>query len=337
MPPRRERRARLSAAVRTRLGAALSAGLLLGCAAEEPAATPPAATESSERAALADPVLPGARGYVAVIAARDATDVSTELSGRVSDIHVQLGDRVDAGQLLATIDDRIAREELAVAQATQRAAQATRDTARVELAEAEGNLERERALAAQGTSAQADLERAGFALDKAKAALARAEAALSEQNARLGQLRARVGSARITAPYAGTVSMRYVDPGTTVAPGTAIVRLIASDDLWVKFAVPSDDAARLVVGQRVRVEVEPVRVAVEAVVRHIAPELEPASQMIVAEAKLDDAVSEIQPDTGTGRVAALKAGQAARVHLLAATKAEAARDDSDSAPQPGQP
>jgi RND family efflux transporter MFP subunit len=245
-------------------------------------------------------------GYVAVIAARDAADVATELGGLLAAVHVQLGDPVQAGQLIATIDDRIAREDLAVAVAAQRATQAARDSARVEVEETASRLETERALAAQGTTARAELDRATFAHEKARAALQRAEAALAEQSARASQLRARVTSARIEAPYAGTVSVRYLDAGATVAPGTPIIRLIASDELWVKFAVPSEDAADIRPGAPVVVEIESAGVTVDAVVRHVAPELEPASQMIIAEA-------ELARDGQAQGAGIIKAGQAARV------------------------
>jgi RND family efflux transporter MFP subunit len=247
-------------------------------------------------------------GYVAVIAARGAADVATEVGGQIASVNVELGDRVPAGQLIATIDDRIAREDLAVAVAAQRASQAARDSARVEVEETASRLETERSLAAQGTSARADLDRAVFAHEKARAAAQRAEAALSEQIARVTQLRARVTSARVEAPYAGTVSMRYLDPGATVAPGTPIIRLIASDELWVKFAVPSEDAASIRAGVPVIVDIETASLPVDAVVRHVAPELEPASQMIIAEAEL--ALDEQTRDR-------IKAGLAARVRLAA--------------------
>jgi RND family efflux transporter MFP subunit len=259
----------------------------------------------------AAPDLPhvGSRGgYVAVIAARDAADVAAEVGGAIAAVHVNLGEHVQPGQLIATIDDRISREELAVAVAAQRAAEAARDSARVEVEETQSHLDLERALAAQGTTAKADVDRAAFAHEKAKAAYQRAEAALAEQAARVSQLRARVASTRIAAPYAGTVSMRYLDPGATVAPGAAIIRLIASDELWVKFAVPSEDAHLIRADVPVTVEIESSAVVVNAVVRHVAPELEPASQMVIAEAELtlDDA-----------QRAQIKAGQAARVHPVA--------------------
>jgi RND family efflux transporter MFP subunit len=291
------------------LGLALLAS---GCSGRD-AVTPAAGQrDAGGRVAAADvPDSPYRRpraGYVAVIAARDTADVATELGGQIAAVHVTLGEAVKAGQLIATIDDRIAREDLAVAVAAQRAAQAARDSARVEVEETRTRLETERALAAQGTSARAELDRATFAHEKAKAALDRAEAALAEQAARVSQLRARLASARIEAPYAGTVSVRYLDPGATVAPGTPILRLIASDELWVKFAVPSEDARAIRVGEPVTVEVETAGIVVDAVVRHVAPELEPASQMIIAEAELAlDAQARGQ----------IKAGQAARVRRAA--------------------
>jgi RND family efflux transporter MFP subunit len=293
------------------LGLALPGlALLAGCSDPETGPVRTGRRDAGDLTAAA-PDLPHVRspgGYVAVIAARDAADVATELGGQIAAVHVQIGDQVQAGQLIATIDARIAREDLAVAVAAQRAAQAARDSARVEVEETASRLETERSLAAQGTTARAELDRANFAHEKARAASQRAEAALAEQTARVSQLRARVTSARLEAPYAGTVSVRYLDAGATVAPGTPIIRLIASDELWVKFAVPSEDAGAIHTGAPVVVEIETGDLAVDGVVRHVAPELEPASQMIIAEAEL------ALDEQTRGRI---KAGQAARVRLTA--------------------
>jgi membrane fusion protein (multidrug efflux system) len=294
-------------------GLLLGAALLAGCGDRD---TGPARAGGRDAGALAaagsePPDFLHRRspdGYVAVIAARGAADVATEVGGQIATVNVELGDQVQVGQLIATIDDRIAREDLAVAVAAQRASQAARDSARVEVEETASRLETERSLAAQGTTARADLDRAVFAHEKARAAAQRAEAALAEQIARVTQLRARVTSARVAAPYAGTVSMRYLDPGATVAPGTPIIRLIASDELWVKFAVPSEDAANIRAGAPVIVDIESANIRVDAVVRHVAPELEPASQMIIAEAELTLDEQTRGP---------IKAGLAARVRLAA--------------------
>ncbi|WP_428263306.1 efflux RND transporter periplasmic adaptor subunit [Haliangium sp.] len=283
------------------LALALAVG---GCGEPEQAASEAARADGGPAQPAATVTATGERGYVAVITAREATDVAAELAGRVKAVHVTLGDHIDAGQLMAELDDRPVREALTIAQANQRAARAALDQARVEVDEAARRLETERALMARGTTSQAELDNATFAHEKALAARARVEAELAEKGAQVTTLQSRLAQTRVTAPYAGTVSVRYLDPGAIVSAGTPLIRLIASDELWVKFAVPSQDSQRVAVGQRVAVDIEPAALTVDAVVRHVAPALEPASQMIFAEAELV---------LGDDHSAQVKAGQAARV------------------------
>ena len=81
--------------------------------------------------------------------------------------------------------------------------------------------------------------------------------------------------------------------------------MIASGQLLVRFAVPSSDAKYIQLDAPMRVDIEPAGVTARALVRHIAPELDPASQMIIVEADLE------LDDADAPRI---KAGQAARVY-----------------------
>src|SRR5690606_6798603 len=103
---------------------------------------------------------------------------------------------------------------------------------------------------------------------------------------RVQQLERALEETVITAPFAGTVSIRYADPGALVTRGAPVVRLIASDELWVRFAVPAEEAERYRVGDPVSVVLEPDDQQAEAVVRRIAPDLDPVTQMVLAEAEL---------------------------------------------------
>jgi multidrug efflux pump subunit AcrA (membrane-fusion protein) len=65
-----------------------------------------------------------------------------------------------------------------------------------------------------------------------------------------------------------------------------VVRLISSSDLWVRFAAPEETAARLSVGLPVRVRVGGAEQVLSGVIEKVAPEVDAASRMIFAEARL---------------------------------------------------
>jgi multidrug resistance efflux pump len=98
----------------------------------------------------------------------------------------------------------------------------------------------------------------------------------------------------VLAPLTGKVALSHVQTGERVVEGQPIVRLISSDELFVKFAIPADKAGTLAPGSTVDVVFETAGIKTSAVVRHVAPELDPIAQMIVADADLVDAPAQLQ-------------------------------------------
>ena len=224
--------------------------------------------------------------YVAVIAALEAVDVASRHAGTLVAVEVRPGDQMNQDEILAKLDEKPMREALRLAQAKRRSAQAILAQRDVEVGEAERALKIEERLAAGGVSAKNSLEEARFALQKARKIRDHAQSLLAEQNAQIAQLERQLSEATITAPFTGTVSLRYRDPGSLVSAGTPVVRLIRTDSLWVKFAVPADAAPSFTVGDTITTETESPRASLPATIRHISPELDPAARMIFIEAEL---------------------------------------------------
>ena len=229
-------------------------------------------------------------GFIGVVTAQDSSEVSARVGGEL------------AGALIATIDDRQIREELAISAAAARTARARISQARVDVDEAREQLTIEKRAFVEGTTSRNAVVEAEFRLKKAEAARDRTRADLGEQQARVTQLRRRLGDAKLTAPFAGTVSARHLDPGAMVTPGQPIVRLITSQELWVKFAVPGEVDVELNLDEKVVVRIESLETTVTATIRQIAPELEPSSQMIIVEADLVIA-AELEEQVQSGMVA----------------------------------
>jgi RND family efflux transporter MFP subunit len=297
LPPPRGRRRRIARWCRHagRLGLLLP--LLASCDDDTAAVRlPPAPRAATATRSPAAPSTPAERGWVGVIAPAQTADIAATFAGQLRMVHVRSGDRVAAGAPLAQIDDRQVREELAMAEAELRSAGAAARAAAVDLAEAERLVTAERALVAQGHSPQRRLEEVGFQRQRAQAGLSRSHAAEAEARARVQQARRRLAEAVLRAPFAGTVAARYHDPGATTAPGTPVVRLIGDGGLWVRFAAPPAARAQLAIGNRVEVSIEAIGTTT-AVLRQVAPELDPASNLLFAEAALD-----VPPPSLAGRI-----------------------------------
>ena len=119
---------------------------------------------------------------------------------------------------------------------------------------------------------------------QAQAALHEAQAGIGVHEADVGQQVSRSQKFVIRAPFDGIVVERFVDPGALVLPGQVVARVI-NGDYYVRFAMPPDATRAQLVGQRVRVELGERELG--GAVSDVQPEVDSASQLVFARAKLD--------------------------------------------------
>ena len=129
-------------------------------------------------------------GYVGVFTAKDLAEVVAPFTSNVARLEVKLGDRVEAKQALALLDDRPLREELEIAKAALHTARTEVAQADVARGAAKAGLEREQKALKEGVVSQAEVTAARFDLQKAEMSVARASAAVGEQKAKIEQLKA---------------------------------------------------------------------------------------------------------------------------------------------------
>ncbi|RJE82722.1 efflux RND transporter periplasmic adaptor subunit [Paracoccus onubensis] len=172
-----------------------------------------------------------ARSLPGTIASKTQVTMAFQTLGRMISRHVELGDAVEQGALLA----ELATEDLA---ATTRAATAAVDAAEVQLSTARTTLERTQALAGRGVASDAQLE-------QAQRAMAAAQATADQANSELIQAQDAEGFARMTAPFAGVVSAVYEAPGAVVDAGGPILQLSAEDGREALLDLPESALAAL--------------------------------------------------------------------------------------------
>jgi RND family efflux transporter MFP subunit len=205
----------------------------------------PVAAVAVERATLTE------RGRYPGELDADAADVSSFYTGRLTAVHVRVGDLVEKDQVLAEIDPIDAREQIARARAQADAAAAEERRAAVELGVARRQLGRFERLREQVSASEIDAQRA--LTESLGASIATTTARSAEARAGVRLLEKRLVESRVRAPFAGRVATRHVDPGVIVAAGAPLVRVAAVAPLRVRFEVPEQDVAALVVGSRLRV------------------------------------------------------------------------------------
>jgi HlyD family secretion protein len=199
--------------------------------------------------------------------ARVQTTLSPRIQERLVAVLVDQGDAVKAGQLLARLDDGELRGQVELAAAALASAQATAqrvwvDEARATAVEAQARLEHDRVtdLLLTRVASQSEMDKAIEQLlvtgsDSRRAQAATHEAAqqvvAAERN--LEYHRERLGFAEIVSPYDGLITRRDRDPGGVVVPGSSILQLIATNELWISAWVDETAAAGLAAGQPARI------------------------------------------------------------------------------------
>jgi RND family efflux transporter MFP subunit len=189
--------------------------------------------------------------------------VSPRISGRLQEVVVDMGDRVTAGKLLARLDDvelkpqvEMAQASVAVAQSTLDRLEADRTQALAALEQATANNERASQLRPGGAISQEDVDRVTANWKTAKAGVARAEAALIEGRKQLiaaernlAYRKALLADTEIVAPFDGLIVQRQRDSGDIAVPGSPVLSLISTKELWVTAWVDETEMSRVAVGQ----------------------------------------------------------------------------------------
>lgn len=262
---------------------AAAAGFLVGGCSRPHAETPSTAdlpTVAAAKATRAD--LTENLQLAAEFRPFQEIEVHAKVAGFLKEIRVDVGDRVKAGQLLATLEvpelqDELRQDDAGVRRSEQEIRRAQADLERAESNHQGTHLATTRlsdvARARPKLIAQQDLDDATARDRMAEAQVATARAALAAAEQQLEALKAGQSKtqtlfdyARITAPFAGVITHRYADTGAMIQAGTSsqsqampVVRLSQNDRLRLIIPVPESAVARIHLGEPVEVRVDALR------------------------------------------------------------------------------
>jgi membrane fusion protein (multidrug efflux system) len=168
-------------------------------------------------------------------------------SGFVRRWLVDMGDKVTAGQLLAEIETPELDQELDQARAQLGQAQPSLLRSKASRQLANANLQRYQQLTPVGVASQADLDQRQAQAEVDEADVSVAQATIAAQEANIRRLTQLKDFARVTAPFAGSVTQRWVEVGALVTAGNGqpLYRIAATDPARVFVQVPQDVAPGL--------------------------------------------------------------------------------------------
>ncbi|MDR2387024.1 MAG: efflux RND transporter periplasmic adaptor subunit [Deltaproteobacteria bacterium] len=162
--------------------------------------------------------------------------------GRLAEMALEEGDRVQAGKVVASLDQKPLADELAVRRAQLRESQAA-------LVNAEKKFERLSSLLRNKSVSQSDYDDALAARDEIKAKVDTAQALVVQAQTNLND-------SSLISPSPGTVLTRVLEPGAVVAAGQTVYSISLDQLVWVRAYLDEPDLGRIQSGQKVRVKTD---------------------------------------------------------------------------------
>jgi RND family efflux transporter MFP subunit len=243
--------------------------VLLGCDRAPPPETSPEPTVIAPENAVAveRKVIQSGPRIAGSLEAKETANVRAEIGGSVLGVKTEVGDRVRQGQLLARIEQKTLRQQLASARSALRSAEEEREVA-------ERQAARARRLVEVGAMSERDRELAASEAAAARARVAEAAAAVAAAEEQLS-------TTIVRSPIDGVVSERAVSEGDVVAAGALLFTVIDPSSMRLVASVPSSELTALEVGTEVRFEVVGYEEKTfSGTIERIAPAVDPSTRQI---------------------------------------------------------
>lgn len=177
------------------------------------------------------------KSFSGVIRARTESTLGFRVPGKIVERTANIGDRVEAGQIIARLDDK----DLVL---SENSANAALISAKTRLAVAKDALKRAESLQPQGYTPEAVVDQRELEADAAQSALDAAEA-------QARQARNATSYSTLIADRAGIITAVHAEPGQVVSPGTPIVTLAETGEMDLALNVPEQDVVHLKIGEPV--------------------------------------------------------------------------------------
>lgn len=234
------------------------------------------------------------------VRARTSAAISAKWMGYVREVKIQTGDRVREGQLLVTLDARDLDTGLARARAGREEAVRAIPEADSGVAAAKANLDlaqvtfgRMQDLFRKKSVTNQEFDEASARLKAAQAGYDMARARRTQLNSKLAQADEEVRSAEvarsyaeISAPFAGIVTAKQVEPGILATPGAPLLTIEREGAYRLEASVEESHLGAIRVGQLVSVALDNTDRPIDARVSEIVPSVDASSRTYIVKIDL---------------------------------------------------
>ena len=230
------------------------------------------------------------------------TRVESQVMAKVLDVYVRSGERVTKGQALVRLDSREyeARLEqtvqaLSSAKSRREQMEQGRIAAKAELDRAEATFNRVKTYFDSKAATAQDMEQAEAAYRQAKARLEQTEMAMNEGDAGVKQAMKTIeeaqialGYTKVTAPEAGEVVRRLIEPGDLATPGKPLLLLQTRGKLRLEAFIPESLIGKIRIGSVLELKIDALDRLTAGSVEEVVPSSDPMTRTILVKTALPD-------------------------------------------------
>jgi RND family efflux transporter MFP subunit len=280
---------------------AASVALLGGCGGSEPypkAADAPAIPVQAVTVSIQQ--WPNVYEATGTVRARTAAVLSSKVMAYVRRVAVQVGDRVQEGQLLVTLDSQdldtnVRRAEAADAEVASAIPEGDNGVAgaKANLDLAQSTYKRMEELASKKSISNQEFDEAAARLKSAQAAYEMARAKRAQLDSKRAEVQQEIRAAsimrdytRISAPFSGVVTAKSVEPGNLAAPGAPLLTIEREGAYRLEASVDESRLPFVRTGQTVEVGLESLDRRLSAHVSEIVPAVDAASRAYIVKIDL---------------------------------------------------
>lgn len=279
-----------------------SIAILSGCGGTEPhpkaASAPPAI--AVQTATVSTQQWPDVYEATGTVRARTAAVLSSKVMAYVRQVAVQVGDRVQEGQLLVTLDAQDLDTKVRGAEAAEAEVMSAVPEADSGVAGAKANLDlaqstfqRMQELASKKSISSQEFDEASARLKSAQAAYEMARAKRTQLDSKRASVQQEIRGAsimrdytRISAPFSGVVTAKSVEPGNLAAPGAPLLTVEREGAYRLEASVDESRLPFVKAGQAVDVALESLDRRFTAHVSEIVPSVDAASRTYIVKIDL---------------------------------------------------
>lgn len=260
--------------------------LLAGCTRPGPAvhATPPTAKAALVKSVQAQ--VPQGIPITGTVHAKETATISAQVPATITQVLVNAGDRVRAGQVLVKLDNAAMHAGLSRALAAQQAVDMQQQVAASQASLAKSTLHRYEMLKQQNSVSPQEFDTVQKHAQAAELQVQALNAQGSEAKAAVASARTQLGYTLLRAPFSGVVTSRTADPGTLATPGMPILQVDRDGPLQLYATVDESLIGSVKMGMKMPVSVDGISKTLTGHVAEIVPAADPASRSFLLKLNL---------------------------------------------------